>query len=384
MLGQHASRRQGRIVERLQLRVQVSAPAKAGKSVSHFERSSTMSVGNARVGHPGERRDAGSDGRGDGDVGGVEVAHTRKTIAQPICTSAILVWIILLVIGHVTRVALLAAALLALAPAADAATRTKLDRDDEVRFQLDGRDLTLTIVDGWRYGQIPSTKSRLFGKPVVVACGTSFQFSRKTAVIRRLRWPVGASSLSVRFARDVSRNLRWCLIDEGPKGGADIAFVSFVRAEPGRRLTAGRLSNGKSWRLVVWRGDHLQPCVSLRVAREDSGYCFDEQAEREATVEATFDVPTCSDEAFVIGVASRSAAAVIVRMSDGSGVPATLHRRPRNSRVRAQYFIAPFTRPLEVVAVEARDAENRVLARDRRVGGGGVVCERVRPRPPGA
>jgi hypothetical protein len=294
------------------------------------------------------------------------------------------VWIIPLVIGHATRVALLAAALLALAPAADGATRTKLDRDDEVRFQLDGRDLTLTIVDGWRYGQIPSTKSRLFGKPLLVACGTSFQFSRKTAVVRRLRWPVGANSLSLRFERDVSRNLRWCLIDEGPNGGADIAFVSFVRAEPGRRLTAGRLSNGKSWRLVVWRGDQLQPCVSLRVARDDSGYCFDEQAEQEATVEAVLEVPACSGELFAVGVTSRSTATVSVQLSDGSSVPATLHRRPRGSRVRAQYFVAPLVSPVRVLAVEARDAMNRVLARDRLVNRSGVVCERVRPRPPGA
>jgi hypothetical protein len=266
---------------------------------------------------------------------------------------------------------------------AGAAVRTKVDRPHELRFALDGRTLTLTIVDLRRFSQHPTTQSELLGKRVRIACGTSFRkVDRTTLVMSTVRWPHGQSSISVQLARDISRRVVWCVVETtGRFAGGDIASVSFYKAEPGRRLASGRLSDGTRWRLAAWRGDRHQPCLRLRVLDSDGTQCFDDEAETEAGIEAVFDVPVCTGETFVLGAVSRAATRVDIRMGDGSVVPAVLHPRPRGSQVRAQYFTALLRGPAaewppDVSSVAAYDARGRVIARDRAINGSGVDCGR--------
>jgi hypothetical protein len=282
--------------------------------------------------------------------------------------------------GRPLHLALVASAFLALAPAADAAVRTKVDWNNEVRFKLSGETLSLTIIDRERFTQSPTIRSELLGQRVGVSCGTSFRYSPKDTATKVMRWPGASRSASVRFARDLSRRAKWCLIEEtGEYAGVDIAFVSFRRAEPGRRLTSGRLAGGTMWRIVAWRGNRLQPCVALSLRGWRSTKCFDDQAEVEAEIEAAFDVPPCTTQTFLLGVTSRSTAAVTVRLSDGSSAAAVLRRRPRGSRVRAQYFTALLPSTVEVEAVEASDSEGRLIGRDRHVDGSRPECPEADP-----
>jgi hypothetical protein len=262
---------------------------------------------------------------------------------------------------------------MATASVSHAASLTKLDRASEVRLSIDGTSLRATIVDLHNVSQSPTVQQRLFGRRIFLGCGSSFRHFQGTTVRRVVRWPSGATSLSVRVGRDISRQAKWCLLEEsGPRGGSDIAFVSFRRAEPGRRLTSGRLEDGTPWRLAAWRGNLLQPCLSFRLPHDAFGICFDDDAEEEAAVSGTVITPTCSGETFVLGSTARSAATVTVRLADKSTVGARLHLRPRASRVKAQYFVATLPSPVEVAAIEARDAGGTVLDRERHPNGMGT------------
>jgi hypothetical protein len=273
------------------------------------------------------------------------------------------------------HLALVVVTFLALAPAADAAVRKKLDRDNEVRFELHGMQLSMAIVDRERFTQSPTIESELLGQKVRVGCATSFRASRASVVMEVLRWPADSRSASVRLARDISRRAKWCLIEmTGRYVGGDIAFVSFHQAEPGRRLTSGRLRDGTRWRLAAWRGNMLQPCLALRLPNDEGTFCFDDEAE--AGIEASSYVPTCSGETFVLGATSRAATRVEIRLADGATAPAVLRPRPRASRVRAQYFTALIDGPVEVSAVIAYDAQGRAIARDRGINGmASVDCD---------
>jgi len=257
-----------------------------------------------------------------------------------------------------------------MAPTADAAVRTKLDRGNEVRFELSGRTLSMTLVERELVFQSPTTQSELLGQRVRVACATSFRYSRKNMVMAVLNWPDDSTTAAVQFARDISKRVKWCLIEAtGKYAGGDIAFVSFREAEPGRRLTSGMLRDGTPWRLAAWRGNKLQPCLALRLPDDDGTFCFDDEAETEAGIEGAFFVPTCSWETFVLGVAARSAARVEIRLEGGATVPAVLRPRPRGSRVRAQYFTALIDGPVAVSTVIAYDAQGLAIARDRGING---------------
>jgi hypothetical protein len=248
---------------------------------------------------------------------------------------------------------------------ADAAMRVKHDKSSEVRFVLDGRSLTATVVDLPRYQQHPPTMSRVSGKAVVLACGTSFKrFSRATIVRQTIRWSRGARSETVRFRRDISRRVKWCVVDEGPRGGADIASISFYAAEPPRVLVRGRFADGERWRFVAWRGKRLEPCVGVAGLDGRTSTCFHEEAEDETGLAAMLLVPTCSGESVVIGAAARSARTVTVTRSDGSTAAADLYRRPAGSKVRAQYFLTVLTGTAQVTKLVARDAKGRIVGRE--------------------
>lgn len=266
----------------------------------------------------------------------------------------------------------------ALVEAANATTRAELNRSAELRFVLKGRTLELTIVDRPNFIRHPTTQSELLGKRLRFACGTSFRPIRRTAVFAQARWPVAGRSFSVRFTRDISPRAKWCLVEagEGEFAGGDIAYVSFRNPEPGRRLATGALPDGTPWRLAAWRGEQLEPCLSLRVSESSIQTCAMSMAEVDRGIDADAIVPMCSRSTFVLGAVARAARRVVVRTSDGTSVDAQLRGRPRGSRVLAQYFFTALPDPVEVAAVTAYDAAGGVLARDRSVGNSRPTCPR--------
>jgi hypothetical protein len=259
----------------------------------------------------------------------------------------------------------MALAALTVAPSVDAAERTKVDREHEVRFNLNGKRLSLRIVDLPRYEQSPPISSELLGKRVLVGCGSRFRSApRKSYVARRVRWPADSRTVSVDFRRDISSRARWCLIEAtGRWRGGDIASVSFVTREPKRLLAKGRGPSGEWWRVSAWRGDQLEPCLGVGVAGGGFNGCFRDDSDAEARLSVMITAPSCPGDTLVLGPVARSAASVTVALKDGTAVDAILHRRPRGSRVRAKYYLAVIPGVALVHHVEARDAAGRRIAR---------------------
>ena len=262
------------------------------------------------------------------------------------------------------RLAVIALATFALAlPASSgAAVRSELDRSAGLRLTLNGATLTAEIVRTPRFTRSPTTEEHLYGKRVLGACSTSFRPVRRSAVFTRRLWPAGARELTFGFRRDLSRRVRWCLLEDA--GGGDIAFVSFVDREPARVVAKGRGPSGEWWRLAAWRGEKMQPCMRLRTgAASPTAYlpCFDDFAERETTL--AVEHQTLADR-FVYGSVGRSAVAVRVRLADGSIQLAKLHDRPRGSRVRARFFMLVLPKEgSPVVGVRAVDGMGRTVGR---------------------
>jgi hypothetical protein len=248
--------------------------------------------------------------------------------------------------------------------AALAAVKSEFSRSGGMRLTLDDRTLTAELVETPRYHRFPPTEELLFGKRVTGACGTTFRYAPKSYVFNRRVWPEDARSVTFGFARDLSRRVKWCLVDGAD--GADVAFVSFVDAEPSRHVAKGRGPSGEWWRLRGWRGETLQPCLMLRHGPDPSygaGRCFDGLAEREATLGA--EVFTEGPDVYVVGVVAREAEAVRVRVADGSIHVAALYPRAPESRVRAQFFVLALPRESVVAGVRAVARDGRTIARRR-------------------
>jgi hypothetical protein len=253
-------------------------------------------------------------------------------------------------------------ALAALPVAGGAATRSEVSRADGMRLTLNGRTLTAELVRTPNFDRSPTAEDRVYGKRVAGACGTTFRQTREGLVFERRVWPAGARSVSFGFGRDISRHVRWCLVDG--QDGADVSFVSFVDAEPVKLVAKGRDRSGEWWRLSGHRGDRLQPCLSLRTGHDPnsaSGRCFDGLAEREATL--GIDLFEEDGETYVVGVVARGAAAVRVRFGDGTVRLASIYRRPSGSRVRASYFLLPLPQGSEVVGARAVDDTGHTIVR---------------------
>lgn len=270
-------------------------------------------------------------------------------------------------------------ALVAAAPVvAEAAVKSKAK--EEARLTLDGRRLTVRIYDDPYYHRDPSVSSQVFGKRIGAACGTSFQPRRKNIVTSTRRWPHGMASMSFDFDRDISRGARWCLIESK---GWDVAMVSFLKGEPRRFVGKGQDPSGRWWRLFSRRNARLEPCVTLRTSSGGFGHCSPDDAEREAGLSMVAWLPHCPGDTFVFGAVSRSAASVSVILGDGSKVDAQLFRRPRGSRVRAQFYLAVLPGMAYVRSVEARRADGDLIARERRDGGpahpGDPACDLAIP-----
>jgi hypothetical protein len=260
----------------------------------------------------------------------------------------------------------LAAALFAVAaPAGWAAVKSELSRSDGMRLTLDGRTLTADLVRTPRFQRFPPAEELVYDKRVLGACGTTFRHTRRGVVFLRRRWPAGARSLSFGFGRDISPRVRWCLVESAD--GSDVAFVSFVDAEPVRLVAKGRAQSGEWWRLSGRRGEKLQPCLSLRTGDDPAGSrsrCFDGLAEREATL-AVDQFGDESGPTYVVGVVDRAAAAVRIRLDDGAVQNAPIYRRPRGSRVKASYFVLPLPIGAAIVGARAVAADGRTIGRRR-------------------
>lgn len=248
-------------------------------------------------------------------------------------------------------------------PAAAADVRGELDRRAGVRLTLAGRVLTAEIVRQPNVIREPETTKELFGRRIRGACGASFDRRHPRFVHRQRVWPRDALGLRFEFARDISRSVRWCLIEEAD--GGDIAFVSFVAAEPARFVAKGRSPGGQWWRLAAWRGEQVEPCVHARFADDSFSQCLHDEADREAGLAVVVQVPSCPGDTFVYGAASRSAISIELELFDGTTFNAELYRRPRGSRVRARYFMAALPGLAEVREVSARDGAGRTLGWER-------------------
>jgi hypothetical protein len=267
----------------------------------------------------------------------------------------------------------LALALALILPASAAgAVKAELDKHAGIRLTLDGRVLTAEIIRTPRVHRTPSTEQRLYGERIDAICGSNLLHPRRGVVVRTRLWPAGARRLSFRFGRDISRRVKWCLIEHE---AADVAGVTFVKPEPIRFVGKGRGPSGAWWRLGAGAGVVGEPCAMLRDARGFLRWCFKLLARGRASLRLEEWVG-CSRDRYFVGVVSTAAATVRLVLADGSRVDTRLFDRPRGSRLKARYFIAVLPEKSAARSVEALDAAGGVLAA-RPVGdeAGELVCD---------
>jgi hypothetical protein len=230
-----------------------------------------------------------------------------------------------------------------------------------MRLTLDGRVLTAKIADvGTSRGR--TLEEKLYGKRIDAICSPSFDPSRRQLVVRRRLWPTGARRVSFRFGRDISRRVKWCLIEHD---AADIASVSFTKPEPIRLVGKGRGPSAAWWRLGGGTGPMGEPCVLWRIARASARWCFSQFAERRVTL-GVEQSPECDGDLYLFGVVSAAAATVRLALADGTSVDANRYEAPRGSRIRPRFFAAALPEGSAVRSVQALDDAGGVLA-ERRV-----------------
>lgn len=263
---------------------------------------------------------------------------------------------------------LLALLLLAAAPVADAARRSGVDRLAEVRLTLDGRHLTATVHSPPGAGSFSFESGEEMwqrSERLRAVCGTTFRPLRRSQrdryVMSSGTWPRAASHASFVFRRDISARVRWCLLDG--RDGGDVAFVSFLRGEPRRRVAGGRDRDGRRWTLAAWRSDRLAPCVRLRAHGTWQGICFDDQAESPAQLDFTFWDGTCKAGSFLYGVAPEATAVVELVYANGHRERLAARAPAHGSRLRARLFAGELS-GADVAAITALDAAGKVLAAD--------------------
>ena len=242
--------------------------------------------------------------------------------------------------------------------------KSGVDRHGGMRLTLDGRVLTAKIVHRKAEGQ-------LYGKQIDAICSPRSRPLPRHVLIRTRRWPVGARSVSFVFGRDISRQVKWCLIEHN---AADIALVSFIERESWRFVGKGRGPSGDWWRLGGRRGLLAEPCALLRIRGWGARPCFEEFSERPITLGVEVFSVCGRDDLFVFGVASGRTVTVRVVTAAGSVVEAKLYDPASGSLVRGRYFVAALPAGTELSRVEALDAEGNSIRR-RLTDVGGPICE---------
>lgn len=129
--------------------------------------------------------------------------------------------------GHVhARAVVVGLAVLWAASAAGASlVRRAIDRVDGVSFALHGRMLTARLAPQ-ENSDPPDSRGRLYGRSVRAVCHHGRGTSRRTLGIEVRKWGRGVHSVRFTLSRDVSRGVKWCLLED-PRGGGDIAFARF-------------------------------------------------------------------------------------------------------------------------------------------------------------
>ena len=250
------------------------------------------------------------------------------------------------------------------------AVKTGLDRHAGMRLTLDGRVLTAKIVNTPHIHRDPTTEERLYGKRIDAICSPRSRPQRRGLVIRRQLWPPGVRRMPFVFARDISRRVKWCLIEHH---AGDLAFVSFIQRERPMFVGKGRSPSSDWWRLAGWRGLFAEPCALLQMPGWDSEECFSDFSERPVTLGAAAFGP-CNRDVLVFGVVARDAATVRVSMANGSTVDARLYEPPMGSRVRARYFAVALPAGADVSRVQSFDPDGGSLARRSIEGQVGGPC----------
>jgi hypothetical protein len=95
---------------------------------------------------------------------------------------------------------------------------TTVDKRHHVRFTLDGRSLHVHVR--------PSSNARdaFDNRQIDATCSTTLTPSPSTRVVASLVWPLGANDVTFDFDRDVSGQVKWCLLEYQ---GKDLAYATF-------------------------------------------------------------------------------------------------------------------------------------------------------------
>ena len=101
---------------------------------------------------------------------------------------------------------------------------TAVDKRAHVRFTLDRRLLRV------RVGPDAGTRRMLFGKRIDATCNQGFAIRPGSRVIATRVWPAGSTGLTFTFDRDISRTVKWCLLE---RGATDVSYATFGPS-PGR------------------------------------------------------------------------------------------------------------------------------------------------------
>jgi hypothetical protein len=96
------------------------------------------------------------------------------------------------------------------------------DIEAGIRFRLDGRVLTVTLLES----APERVRNQVSSASVRATCGETLTRTRDPWPTRKRLWPAGRKSVLFRFGRDISRDAGWCRLEDTNVG--HVAFVSFV------------------------------------------------------------------------------------------------------------------------------------------------------------
>jgi hypothetical protein len=136
-------------------------------------------------------------------------------------------------------------------------SQVALDRPHGMRFDLTGSVLTVRLVPQENRDP-PDVRREVWGKRIDAICAPTFspRGSRGRAVRAVRLWPRGQMELRYRFRRDISDQVKWCLLEDGGRDVASVSFQVFIRVFG---HSAGDRRIGKELRRYLLRNADSQP-----------------------------------------------------------------------------------------------------------------------------
>ena len=141
-------------------------------------------------------------------------------------------------------------------PPAKPGAKVGIDLQAGVRLSLDGRELTASVLP-WAPNE---TRTRVTAARIRASCGVAYaqvgpEGDPRNAREQRTRfWPAGRDTMRFRFARDISRDARWCRVEDPAVG--NVAFVKFGAAPVGSLSPEQRIERmGNNWAARVYASD---------------------------------------------------------------------------------------------------------------------------------